>query len=262
MFVRSRLARAAFVAATVGLLTAVAPTIGDSTTYRATAEPVRPAADRQPTATQPAKAQRAKAQPAREQCTRGVVALTFDDGPRPETTGPILDILIKRHVPATFFVIGEQVPGHGRLLHRMHKHGYRIGNHTYRHEDLTTLSSQQIRSSLRRTNAALRRAGLPAPRLMRPPYGAIDDHARNAIDDLDLTPVLWDVDSRDWDGRTADEIVRSVLGQLDRGRNTVLLHDGVGNSDQTLAALPKLIRKIRAGGYCFTGLNSHGAPRR
>ncbi|HYJ67194.1 MAG TPA: polysaccharide deacetylase family protein [Nocardioidaceae bacterium] len=227
----SRWARTALVTTTFALLTALAPAIGDAT-----------------------------AQPA-ARCSRGVVALTFDDGPRPATTRPILKFLIKHHLPATFFMIGEQVAGHRRLLHRMHRHGFRVANHTFRHQDLTTLSAHQIRSTLRHTNRAIRRAGLRSPHLMRPPYGAIDDHARRVIRDLGMVPVLWTIDSRDWDGRSADEIVRSVLGQLHRGPNTVLLHDGVANSNQTRAALPRLIRGVRHHGYCFTALNRHGVPR-
>jgi peptidoglycan-N-acetylglucosamine deacetylase len=194
-------------------------------------------------------------------CSRGLVALTFDDGPDPSVTRRVMRVLARRDAPATFFLIGERVPGHGRLLRRMHRLGFRIANHTYRHENLTRLSNARIRTTLRRTNRAIHRAGVPRPRLMRPPYGALNHRVRRTVRGLGMRPVLWDVDSRDWDGRAARRIVSTVLARLDPGRNTVLLHDGVANSDQTLAALPRMVRAIRGHGYCLAKLNRHGVPK-
>jgi peptidoglycan-N-acetylglucosamine deacetylase len=193
-------------------------------------------------------------------CSRGLVALTFDDGPQPGTTRAAMRILARHRAPATFFMVGERISGHGRLLRRLRHHGFQVANHTFGHENLTRLSSGRVRSTLRRTNRAIRHAGLGRTRLARPPYGAIDHRVRRIIRGLGMTPVLWDVDSRDWDGRSARRIVSSVMSQLDRGPNIVLLHDGVANSDRTVAALPRLIRKIRRHGYCLAGLNRHGQP--
>jgi|GEM_PF-3600173 peptidoglycan-N-acetylglucosamine deacetylase len=194
-------------------------------------------------------------------CSRGLAALTFDDGPDPRITRKVMKVLVRRDVPATFFLVGQRVPGHGRLLRRMHRLGFRAANHTYRHQNLTRLSSRRVRTTLRRTNHAIHRAGVPRPRLMRPPYGAINHRVRRIVRDLDLRPVLWNVDSRDWDGRSADRIVSTVLARLRPGRNTVLLHDGVANSGQTLAALPRLVRAIRRHGYCLAALGRRGVPK-
>jgi peptidoglycan-N-acetylglucosamine deacetylase len=195
-------------------------------------------------------------------CSRGLVALTFDDGPQPATTRKIVRVLIRKNAPATFFVVGQQISGNARLLSRMRSHGMRIGNHTFRHEKLTSLSNREIRRTLRRTNQAIRHAGLGRTRLMRPPYGAINRRVRRVVRHLHMTPVLWDIDSRDWDGRSARKIVSTVLAGLDPGRhNVVLLHDGVANSHRTLAALPELIRRIRGRGYCLAGLDRYGVPR-
>jgi peptidoglycan-N-acetylglucosamine deacetylase len=195
-------------------------------------------------------------------CSRGLVALTFDDGPRPATTRPIVRVLIRKKAPATFFVVGQRISGNARLLNQMRRHGMRFGNHSYRHEKLTSLSNREIRRTLQRTNRAIRHAGLGRTRLMRPPYGAINSRVRRVVRHMNMTPVLWDIDSRDWDGRSAREIVSTVLAGLDPGRhNVVLLHDGVANSDRTLAALPPLIKRIRGRGYCLAALNRYGVPQ-
>ena len=194
-------------------------------------------------------------------CSRGLVALTFDDGPRPRITRKVIRVLVHKHTPATFFVVGKQVGGHGELLHKMRRHGFQIGNHTFGHEKLTNLSNGQIRRTLGRTNQAIRRAGLGRPVLMRPPYGAINARVRRVVHHLRMRPVLWNVDSRDWDGRSASRILSTVLRQIHPGRNIVLLHDGVANSHATLVALPRLITRIRQRGYCLAALDHRGVPR-
>ena len=194
-------------------------------------------------------------------CSRGLVALTFDDGPRPRITRKVIRVLVHKHTPATFFVVGKQVRGHGRLLRQMRRHGFQVGNHTFGHEKLTNLSNSQIRRTLGRTSHAIRRAGLARPVLMRPPYGALNERVRRVVRDLGMRPVLWNVDSRDWNGRSAGQILSTVLNQIRPGRNIVLLHDGVANSDATLAALPRLINRIRQRGYCLAALDGRGVPR-
>src|SRR5690606_14784337 len=145
-----------------------------------------------------------------------------------------------------------------RMIRSMRRHGFRLANHTFAHENLTALSNGRIRTTLQRTNRALRQAGARRPRLMRPPYGAIDDRVERVVRGLGMTPVLWTVDSRDWTHRSARRIVSSVLAQVHPGRNIVLLHDGVANSGQTVKALPRLIRKLRGRGYCLAPLNRNG----
>ena len=105
-------------------------------------------------------------------CSRGTVALTFDDGPRAVTTDRILKTLANRNVKATFFVVGSNAASHPALIRRELREGHQVGNHTYRHEQLTDLSDSAIASTLRRTQAAIQRAGAPKPTLFRPPYGA------------------------------------------------------------------------------------------
>ena len=194
-------------------------------------------------------------------CSRGLVALTFDDGPSTRVTGALLDVLVARQVPATFFVVGERVAASPGLVRRAHRLGFVVGNHSYRHEQLTRLSDAGVRGTLRATERALRRVGVPTSGLMRPPYGSLDGRVRSVVAGLGLTPVLWDVDTRDWADGTAATITRRVLdGIRPGGRNIVLLHDGVSRSPTTLAAVPGIIAGARARGYCFAALGASGDP--
>jgi peptidoglycan/xylan/chitin deacetylase (PgdA/CDA1 family) len=194
-------------------------------------------------------------------CSRGLVALTFDDGPSTTVTGRLLDVLTGHRVPATFFVVGERVAAAPGLAQSAHRRGFAVANHTYRHEMLTRLSDEGIRATLARTADRLRAAGVRPSGLMRPPYGALDSRVRSVVSGMGLTPVLWDIDPRDWEVATPEQITARVLGALrPGGRNIVLLHDGVRRSETTLRAVPGIIRGAQARGYCFAALGASGVP--
>jgi peptidoglycan/xylan/chitin deacetylase (PgdA/CDA1 family) len=198
----------------------------------------------------------------RHPCSHGLIALTFDDGPSASVTPGLLSYLQRHHLPATFFVVGERIPGNHRLLRRMARHGFRIGNHTYHHENLPTLSNAQIHRTMAHTRRALRRAGVRQSPLMRPPYGSINRRVRKVIHRMGMVPVLWTVDSLDWTGISTSAIVHHVLSQLHRGHNIVLQHDGVANSPSSVAALPRIVESARKRGYCFGRLDNRGHVRR
>jgi peptidoglycan-N-acetylglucosamine deacetylase len=194
-------------------------------------------------------------------CSSGLVALTFDDGPSSSVTPSLLTLLSKRRVPATFFVVGGRVAAAPALVRRAARDGHVIGNHTYGHENLTRLSDAGIRSTLGRTTSAIRNAGVRPSRLMRPPYGAINSRVRSVVAGLGLTPVLWDVDTRDWQSGSSADIAARVLGAIHpHTSNIVLMHDGVARSPITLQAVPTIITKARARGYCFATLGPNGRP--
>jgi peptidoglycan/xylan/chitin deacetylase (PgdA/CDA1 family) len=194
-------------------------------------------------------------------CSRGTIALTFDDGPHATYTPRILDVLRDRRAPATFFVLGSQVDRNPAIARRVHAAGHRVANHTWNHENLPKLSSSAIRDTLQRTDRRVRAEGIPTPTLMRPPYGATNARVRAVANDLGLSQVLWTVDPQDWrTGRTASTITRTVLGAL-RDGSIVLLHDGVGNSGATATALPAIIDGARSQGYCIGTLGSTGRVR-
>ncbi len=195
-------------------------------------------------------------------CSNGLVALTFDDGPSPSVTPDLLSLLKRRKVPATFFVVGQRVAAAPALVRRETREGHSVGNHTYAHETLTALSDAGVRSTLSRTQRAIRATGAPRARLMRPPYGAINDRVRSVAGTLGLRTVLWDVDTRDWQSGSAATIASRTLSAIrPHRRNIVLMHDGVARSRTTLQAVPTVITKARARGYCFGRLGADGNPK-
>lgn len=200
----------------------------------------------------------AEQSPDRRPCRAGWVALTFDDGPDAQVTRRLVQLLLRARVPATFFMVGERVaqtPSTARLVSRS---GFQIANHSYRHANMTTQSSAQIVGTLRATQRELRRAGADPTTLMRPPYGAIDQRVAQAIRRAGYQPVLWDADSWDWSGGNAETIARRVLESMESRTNIVLQHDGILNSANSVAAVPRIVRRARARGYCFAELDDRG----
>lgn len=202
----------------------------------------------------------AQAPPAERSGCTGRIALTFDDGPAAGLTEDLPRILADRNVPATFFMVGRRVAAAPRLARAVERRGFLVANHSYAHADLRTLSRAGVAATLRETDRALRRAGTHPTRLMRPPYGALDAAARSGIRDAGLVPVLWNVDSRDWESGTAAQIAARILAALRPGDNVVLQHDGVARSATSVAAVPAVIRGARRRGYCFTALDERGRP--
>ncbi|KAJ1976602.1 hypothetical protein H4R34_003915 [Dimargaris verticillata] len=132
-------------------------------------------------------------------------ALTFDDGPERGKTDQLLDTLAAANVKATFFVLGQLIPGNEDILKRMHSEGHDIGIHTFDHSDLATLSPDQVRNQLQQTSVLIEGATGVKPTLMRPPYGSMNDVARQVCSELGLHIVLWDVDSKDYEYAAGDD---------------------------------------------------------
>lgn len=193
-------------------------------------------------------------------CRSGYVALTFDDGPA-GPTDRLVRILSEAHVPATFFMVGQRVAAAPRLTRRVERAGFLIGNHSWAHADMTTQTSTEVAATLRATGAVLRRIGTHPTRLMRPPYGALDDAARAGIRAAGYVSVLWTVDSQDYASGTAAQIADRILAGLRPNKtNIVLQHDGVTRSPISIDAVPMVIRGARSRGYCFTALDERGRP--
>jgi peptidoglycan-N-acetylglucosamine deacetylase len=190
-------------------------------------------------------------------CPAGRVALTFDDGPHATYTRQVLDVLAARDATATFFPIGTLVAARPSLVARMAADGHLVANHTYQHERLTSLSDAGIRSTADRTTSAVRQAGAPPLRLVRPPYGATDRRVRDALSAGGYGHILWTVDPQDWRNIGASTIRSRVLADL-HPNAVILLHDGAANADQTVAALPGIIDGIRSRGYCLGHLDASG----
>jgi len=190
------------------------------------------------------------------------IALTFDDGPWPAQTDAVLDILKAEGVPATFFMVGSRVKQNPAVARRVAREGHAIGNHTYRHADVSSSSPEKVSSELSGTNGVIITTTGVVPRWFRPPGGNINDQAYTEAAKQGLGTALWTVDPRDWGrGQTAAAIEKGVVNATRPG-SVILLHDGGGDRSQTIAALPKIIRRLKAAGYEFVLLDDlPGTPR-
>jgi cellulose synthase/poly-beta-1,6-N-acetylglucosamine synthase-like glycosyltransferase/peptidoglycan/xylan/chitin deacetylase (PgdA/CDA1 family) len=191
------------------------------------------------------------------------IALTFDDGPDPQWTPSILDILKAKHVPATFFIIGANAEANPELMQRILADGNEVGNHTYTHPNLADTTDEGVRIELNATQRLFEALTGRSMRLFRPPY--LGD--AEPTDDDEIAPVRVaqamgyitvgeHVDPIDWALPGANVIIQRVLDQVanakpEMPRNIVLLHDAGGDRSQTVAALPGIIDRLRAQGYTF-----------
>jgi len=187
------------------------------------------------------------------------VALTFDDGPDPNVTPAILDVLHQHELKATFFVLGYKVARNPEIVRRIVQEGHTLGNHTYDHANLADLSARQMRNEMQSTQEAVDQAlGYHYPMtLMRPPYGApylSDQYVlplfQRVLEEQRPYPVMWTVDSRDWelDGQ-AGSIAENVRITTSKKGGVILLHD---THESTAEALPQIIAQYAAAGFSFT----------
>jgi peptidoglycan/xylan/chitin deacetylase (PgdA/CDA1 family) len=174
------------------------------------------------------------------------VALTFDDGPSIYTP-QVLSILQANSIHATFFCVGEWVSYYPNYVQQEYSAGNVVGNHTWDHPDLTTLSTTDVQTQINKTSTLIQQTIGVQPTLFRPPYGAINASVKGQIAQMNLTPVLWNIDTQDWTRPGSDAIVNAVVGQAGNG-DIILMHDGGGDRSQTVAALPRIIQGLRARG--------------
>jgi peptidoglycan/xylan/chitin deacetylase (PgdA/CDA1 family) len=180
---------------------------------------------------------------------RKVVALTFDDGPGPYTS-QVLRILRRFKIHATFFLIGEQVGPNAGLVRQELAEGNAVGDHTYTHANVSGGGSRAY-SQISRTRSAIRRASrYYTPCLFRAPGGAVSGALFPVARSLGMLTIQWDVDPRDWSRPGTGAIYSTVVGQA-RRESIILMHDGGGPRNQTVAALPSIIRTLRSRGYGF-----------
>lgn len=172
------------------------------------------------------------------------VALTFDDGPHPIYTKKLLDGLKSRGVHATFFVVGENIPGSEELIRRMAEEGHVIGNHTYDHVKLSGISDGQACEEVQKTDALVRDLTGVGTEFVRPPFGS---WKKTLECQLEMIPVLWDVDPLDWTTKNTATVVQRVLNEVQPG-DIVLLHDFYESSvDAALEITDRLLEQ----GYEF-----------
>ena len=161
----------------------------------------------------------------------GELALTFDDGPNPAWTPRLLDLLARRNVRATFFLVGSRAQAEPSLVRQIAAAGHLIGNHSWSHLNLALASSARIEEQLYRTIQTLEHiSGLPII-YFRPPYGARRPETLRIATRLGMVPVLWNAMTSDWKNPSADAIARRLINKIDRLYHlglaaNIVLHDG------------------------------------
>jgi peptidoglycan/xylan/chitin deacetylase (PgdA/CDA1 family) len=175
------------------------------------------------------------------------IALTFDDGPGPFTP-KVLIALNRLHVKATFFVIGQQERRFHEALFAEARRGHVIGDHTQTHPHIGSLTPADQYRELLLPSEQLTADGLSRPLLFRPPYGSYDKATFTQLKRLGMLMVLWTVDSQDYRRPGVQQIVDRVVGGAKPGA-IMLLHDGGGDRSQTVHAIPRIVKRLRAKHY-------------
>lgn len=176
------------------------------------------------------------------------VAMTFDDGPHPQNTPRLLDMLRARNIKATFYVIGRSVDLYPQVVRRTVAEGHEIGNHTHTHRLLSKLSDAEVRSELTRCRDAVGRAAGVQPRTMRPPYGGLLQRQREFVHaEFGYPTVLWSVDPLDWKRPGAGVVSSRILAGASAG-GIILAHD---LHAQTVDAMPAALDGLLRRGYKF-----------
>lgn len=180
-----------------------------------------------------------------------LIALTYDDGPNATWTPRLVEMLLRKNVKATFFLIGKNVDQRPEVAKMLVENGFELGNHTVNHKLLKQLTPEQIRFELSSTNESIQRAAGVTPRLMRPPYG---NAPRKAIDiclELGLRIIHWNVDTNDWKrGVTADAMKANIMKNARDGA-IVLMHD---KSELQVTVSEAVIDDLRRQGYEFVSV--------
>ena len=176
------------------------------------------------------------------------VALTFDDGPNPIYTAPLLALLRKKKVPATFFLLGQNVKDHPHIVRQIVESGCEVANHSFTHPNMRKISVEKIREELVKTQKEIEKISGVTPRCLRLPYGiSSQDVARLAYENhLDI--LYWSIDTNDWKKDvTKKDIVKRVLNDVEGG-SIILMHD---KSRKVLESVEDIIDPIHERGFEF-----------
>jgi peptidoglycan-N-acetylglucosamine deacetylase len=193
------------------------------------------------------------------------IALTFDDGPNPEYTPRVLDILAIHEIKAAFFLVGKFAEAHPALVRRMVAEGHVIGNHTWSHPNLASIPPAQVLEELERTSTLLEQITGTLIRLFRPPYGACNAKTLNMARALGMLPVFWNAITEDWGERPASQLVMNLVQQIERNKRRrratyLVLHDGRADNpqarcDRSIQTAAELIRQLQ-GSYRFVNIQT------
>lgn len=176
------------------------------------------------------------------------IALTFDDGPHGKYTVPLLEGLKERKVKATFFLLGQQVTEHPEIAKKIAQDGHMIGNHSYYHEDLRKMESEEALMQVGRTNEVIYEVTGQYPQLLRPPFG---ESPQGIVFEPPMVEVLWTIDSRDWELSDVGTIMQNVLPEAEENA-IILMHDASASSVQAALAI---VDELKERGYMFVTLD-------
>jgi len=182
---------------------------------------------------------------------KSTLHLTFDDGPYPETTPALLDLLDEFGVKATFFFIGKHIRLHPDLALQVLERGHDIGNHSMTHRLMLTLSKAEIEREIDDTNALITDISGYKSRLFRPPYGLLDNRTARMLQNRRMVRVYWGAMASDFKPIGTDKVVERILQQI-KNENLIVLHEG-GNkiAGQTLASTRRILKITLDKGYRF-----------
>ncbi len=176
------------------------------------------------------------------------IAITFDDGPSRTETPRLLDMLAKRNIKATFYVLGQRVRDNPAIARRIVEEGHEIANHSWDHPNLSKLSEAAVRRQLQQTRDAVYAATGVRTKTFRPPYGAFTESQRQwAFREFGYKTILWSVDPLDWKRPGSGVITQRILAGTQAG-GIVLAHD---IHKMTVDAMPATLDGLKAKGFRF-----------
>lgn len=178
-----------------------------------------------------------------------VIALTFDDGPWPESTDQVLDILKENKIKGTFFVVGQNIKNYPELLKRVAAEGHVIGNHTWHHR-YHFMNPQVAAYEVANTTELIYQVTGVKTNLFRPPGGIMNNGVAAYARNSKYAIIMWSSDSTDYAHPSVPRLINNVFRTASPG-GIVLMHDGGGDRSRTVQALPEIIEKFRSQGYSF-----------
>lgn len=178
-----------------------------------------------------------------------VVYLTFDDGPIPECTPQVLDILAQYGVKASFFMVGENAERYPDLLARVRAEGHAIGNHTYHHMHGCQETAEYYVADAQHGAEVLKTS------LFRPPHGRMRFSQKKALLDKGYKIYLWDVLTHDYNPCYSAEKILTIVKRYTRNGSIIVFHDSLKSKDRMLLALPQVIKWLQSEGYAMCPIN-------
>ncbi len=201
------------------------------------------------------------------------IALTFDDGPKPEYAVPLLDVLKKLGVHATFFVVGKEAKLNPDIIQRMELEGHEVGSHSYTHPPLDSLNAKDLEFEISETNRVLQSITGKPVKYFRPPGGRYTLNVMQTIENHGLKIVMWTVNAEDYtvfsatlnvhgesrESRSNQKLYEKISSKA-KGGSIVLMHNG---SKETIETLPRIISSLRENGYHLVTISEmlEDAPR-